>query len=41
MSREIAVDRYPDAEPVKGSMEIRDLPDTLEERDAAGVPRNH
>ena len=39
MSRETALERHPDAEPVAGSMEIRNLPETLEEQDAKGVPR--
>ncbi len=40
MSRAIALERYPDAEPVPGTVEIRDLPETYEEQhSAAGVLR--
>jgi hypothetical protein len=39
MTRETAVERYPDAEPVPGTVEIRNLPETSEEQDSAGGPR--
>ena len=39
MSRDIALERYPDAEPVAGTLEMRDLPETYEEQHSAGGPR--
>jgi hypothetical protein len=39
MTRHEALSRFPGAEPVSATMEIRNLPETLEERDAAGMPR--
>lgn len=36
MPREIALERFPDAEPVEGSMEIRNLPETTMSNIMAG-----
>ena len=39
MTRETALERFPDAEPVPGTMEIRNLPEGPDEWDSAGAPR--
>ena len=40
MTREVAVERFPDAEPVAGSMEIRNLPESYEEQHHSAPPRS-
>jgi hypothetical protein len=39
MTRAEAFERFPDAGPVEGSMEIRNLPETIDEQQNAGAPR--
>jgi hypothetical protein len=39
MDRETALGRYPDAEPVPNTVEIRNLPESPDEWSTAGAPR--